>query len=292
MTKTFRPMLASPVEVNQVQLPCIASPKLDGIRCVIHEGVAKSRKLELIPNDFVRGVLSDPKYVNMDGEIVTFTDGALDDFNTIQSKVMRKDGMPKFRFIVFDDFSDRLGPYTRRRISLRKRVDPLDHYVSVIEDIFLNTLNDFTFMEEEYVREGYEGIMIRNPDAPYKFGRSTVKEGALLKYKRFEDTEAVVIGFVEKMTNLNKAQKDALGLTKRSSKKANKVGAGVLGALVCQTPKGVEFEIGTGFDLATRKRIWDNQDRYLGATVNYQYQEFTPAGKPRFPSFRGFRTDL
>ena len=59
--------------------------------------------------------------------------------------------------------------------------------------------------EEECLAEGYEGVMIRTPDSPYKCGRSTEREGWLLKIKRFEDAEAVVLDTYEGMSNQNEA---------------------------------------------------------------------------------------
>ena len=53
--------------------------------------------------------------------------------------------------------------------------------------------------------------MMRNPIAPYKQGRGTFREGIIYKLKRFEDSEAVIIGFVEQMTNQNVLEKDELG---------------------------------------------------------------------------------
>src|SRR5437899_138139 len=91
---------------------------------------------------------------------------------------------------------------------------------------------------------GFEGVMLRKPDGPYKFGRSTVREGYLMKVKRFTQEEAVVVGYEEQETNLNEATKDALGHTKRSSHKAGKRPAGVLGALRVSNGHG-EFSIGT-----------------------------------------------
>ena len=69
-----------------------------------------------------------------------------------------------------------------------------------------------------------------SPDGPYKCGRSTVREGYLLKLKRFADGEAVILGCCEQMHNANAAQQDAFGRTKRSSHKDNKIGKATLGA--------------------------------------------------------------
>ena len=43
------------------------------------------------------------------------------------------------------------------------------------------------------------------PNAPYKQGRSTVREGYLLKVKTFLDDEATVVRFEERMHNGNEA---------------------------------------------------------------------------------------
>lgn len=64
--------------------------------------------------------------------------------------------------------------------------------------------------KEKCLSEGYEGVMVRDPAGPYKCGRSTVREGWLLKIKRFEDGEAEVLETYEGMSNYNEAGVDAL----------------------------------------------------------------------------------
>ena len=86
--------------------------------------------------------------------------------------------------------------------------------------------------EEECLAAGYEGVMVRTPDSPYKCGRSTEREGWLLKIKRFEDAEAVVLESYEGMTNQNAAELDAFGRTKRSLAQAGMVGRGELGGFI------------------------------------------------------------
>jgi DNA ligase-1 len=113
----------------------------------------------------------------------------------------------------------------------------------------------------------------------------------LLKLKRFLDDEAEVIGFEEKMSNHNVKEVDERGYSKRSSKKAGLVTAGTLGSLIVRW-KGVIFNIGSGFTDKQRQEIWDNKEKYLGKWFTFQYQELTSYGIPRFPTGRGFRSDL
>ena len=144
--------------------------------------------------------------------------------------------------------------------------------------------------EKKCLEAGFEGVMVRKGDGPYKFGRSTSKEGYLLKWKRFTDSEAEVQGFVEQTHNANEKEKDALGNSKRSQHKENLIPVGTLGALlVCDVKTKIEFSIGTGFNGADRAYIWSLREKFIGHIVKYKYQEIGVKGKPRFPVFLGFR---
>ena len=68
---TFRPMLSATCEdISKVRLPAMASPKLDGFRCVIKDGKPLTRNLKPIPNRHVRERLTGlPAF---DGERRTF----------------------------------------------------------------------------------------------------------------------------------------------------------------------------------------------------------------------------
>jgi DNA ligase-1 len=136
---------------------------------------------------------------------------------------------------------------------------------------------------------GYEGAMLRAPHGIYKFGRSTLKEGHLIKLKPFEDDEAEVIGFEEQCRNDNEATTNELGRTRRSSHKENRVPRGTLGALVLRHSTFGDFNLGTGFDSALRQEIWHNRTKYLGKLVKFRYQAIGMKDKPRIPSFLGFR---
>ena len=117
-----------------------------------------------------------------------------------------------------------------------------------------------------------------------------MKEGGLWKLKRFEDSEAVILGFDEEMHNANEATTDNLGHSKRSSHKANKTGKGVLGALkVKDVGTGVEFDIGTGFDASERAHIWTSRKAWMGLTVKYKFLPIGVKDKPRHPVYLGLR---
>jgi DNA ligase-1 len=134
--------------------------------------------------------------------------------------------------------------------------------------------------------------MVRTPDSPYKCGRSTEREGWLLKIKRFEDAEAVVLDSYEGLTNQNAAEKDAFGRTKRSTAQAGMVGRGELGGFIVRALEtGVEFRLGYNHVLGgiDRETLWRERGSLVGKLVKFAHQPSGAKEAPRFPKFIGFR---
>lgn len=281
--------------------PVYCTPKLDGIRCLVFNKKALTRKFKSIPNHHVRNLLENSGLDGCDGELIAPNKS----FNETQSLIMTEEGTPEFEYHVFDyihpnDLSNVRIPsrrYIERMTDLEdfqkdlKGSVPFLRFVLPVAILSVEELNTY---EQKCLSEGYEGIMIRSGNGPYKCGRSTTREGYLLKYKRFLDSEAVVVGFTEREHNENEAEEDELGYTKRSHSKTGMVGANTLGSILVKDPKfgDIPFGIGTGFDDALRKEIWENRKKYLGKLVSYKYQTAGMKDFPRFPVFRGFRSPL
>ena len=291
-----RPLLAATLEdVTTLQFPVLATPKLDGIRVLKVDGKAVTRKFKPIPNTYIRGLLEKHLPDGIDGEIMT--PGT---FNEIQSKVMSFDGQPEFTFYAFDYVKDSLTKsYKDRMLDMLNVLEPvvkdstLPFSVNLLTPVLVRTVEELLELESQCLEFGCEGVMIRSPGGKYKCGRSTPKEQILMKLKRFLDAEAIVVGFEEKMHNDNTQEHDEFGLAKRSSKKAGMIPTDTLGSLIVQdvTTRTI-FNIGTGFDDATKKEIWTNQDKYLKKLVKYKYQSVGQKNAPRFPVFLGFRNEL
>jgi DNA ligase-1 len=280
-----KPMLAATLEnVDALKYPVLCTPKLDGIRCLVVNGKAVTRTFKPFPNNWINhevGKLPD----GLDGEIVVSGKS----FSEVTHDVMREDGIPAFTYAVFDYLHvDDTLPYDDRMDMLKQLQLPA--FVEKIMPIEVNSKEELLAFEKGCLEAGYEGVMIRAPDGPYKFGRSTVREGFLLKFKRFVDSEAEILELQEQMTNENTAEKDAFGRTKRGSSAEGLVPAGTLGAIkVKDLVSGVEFSIGSGFDAATRAQIWKARKSYIGKTVKYKSQPSGAKDAPRFPVFLGFR---
>lgn len=289
----IKPLLAATCsDLSSVKFPVYVSAKLDGIRSLVLEGQLVSRTLKPIPNKAIRELLSRPEFSNLDGELIIGNPTDDNVFNRTSSQVMTMEGGSKgMKFHVFDYIVDK--PYYVRLEMVRSICAKYPEHLVAVEQIHCTDTKLLEDLESHIVGLGFEGVMLRDYKGLYKFGRSTLKEQTLLKFKRFETSEAHVVGFEELMHNDNEATKDALGHTKRSSHQENQVPAGTLGALlVVDVKTGVEFKIGTGFTADDRKKIWDEQSYYEGGVVSYQHFPVGVVDKPRFPSFRGFRNKI
>ena len=288
----MKPMLAAKLDdPHDLSFPVLASPKLDGIRCLIINGVPVSRNLKEIPNRIVFEMLKG--LPAMDGELIVGEPRGNDVFNRTSSGIMSRDGAPKFKYWVFDALTRDPTLGFNQRLELAKSyANSSGQFVQLVQHKLIKTVDALLEYEAAMLLAGYEGIMLRDPSGPYKHGRSTAREGWLLKLKRFEDGEAKVIGFVEQEHNENEQTKDNLGRAKRSSAKAGKRAANTLGAIIVQeTTTGVQFNIGTGFSESDRADIWENRGSFLGRLVKYKHQPTGVKDAPRFPVFLGWRDE-
>lgn len=289
----IKPLLASAIESSQeLKYPLLASPKLDGIRCIILGGRALTRSLKEVPNRHVQNIIGNSHLEGLDGELLVGNAVDNNAWNYTTSGIMSREGTPDFKFHVFDDITTgKYKGFHERLTSLQHRFLDYPH-IEVVPHDYISNPEELDAYENMRVEQGYEGVMLRDPNGLYKYGRSTLKEGILLKMKRFVDTEAVVQGFVEQLHNSNEATINALGHTERSSHKAGMVGKGTLGALIVRSEAFKEqFQIGSGFTAAQRQEIWDNQEKYLFAQLRFKYQSVGVLDAPRFPIFQGWRLD-
>lgn len=281
-----KPMLACEYNSAKAKFPYLATPKIDGIRCLIINSQPVSRSLKPIRNKFIYESLCGlPE--GFDGEL---TVGA--NFQDSTSGIMSVDGEPNFTYTVFDHVIDPAEPYESRVKRLASYVDRqfLPKFLSILEPSLITNETDLENYANWCFLRGFEGVILRSPESPYKFGRSTARENYLLKVKMFSDSEAEILEVNEKFENCNPSTTNALGYAERSSHKENLVAANTMGSLtVKDINTGVIFKIGTGFNDEQRAEIWKNSANYLSKLVKYKYMTHGEKDKPRHPVFLGFR---
>lgn len=288
MTLLFRPMLAynKTPDLNEIKYPVFASPKLDGIRCVMADGIACSRTMKRIPNKHIQDTLMKLRLHGLDGELMV--EG---DFNTVQSAVMSVGGKPDFTYHVFDHFEHENSTFVDRYNTAVEVARKLDSpYVKIVHHVLINNAEELQAYWDECVELGYEGAMVRSLAGPYKRGRSTLLQGYLLKLKSWIDDEAIITGTTELMHNDNDAELGEVGQTKRSKHQSGLTPADTLGAL-CVVWAGKEFKIGSGKGLTEdlRRELWQKREALIGQKVTFKYLNLSAYGTPRHPMFKGIR---
>ena len=288
--KIQKPLLAGKFDSEKAKFPYAATPKIDGIRFLMVGGAALTRSFKPIRNEYLQKILSSNLPDGIDGEL---TSGS-----TFQecSSIMRIKGEPDFKVWIFDfvNPNDEVKPYKERMNELRKFESFNIPSYEILFPTIVSNQEQIDQLMIKNLNSGYEGLMLRDPNGIYKFGRSSVKENILLKVKEFMDDEAEIIAFREKMVNTNEGLKDNFGRTKRSSCQDGLKPSGTLGGFILRNSEGLEFSCGSGLNDALRDEIWKNQSKYLGKLVKYKYMTTGIKDLPRHPVFLGFRdvTDM
>lgn len=274
--------------------PKYASVKLDGIRVSGQDGTLITNSGKEPPNQALIQKFA-PLVQGLDGEFIYGDPADLDVYTKTFSAVMRKNGgtADGVTFHVFDVFL--LEAEFRERLAFLQGQVALQHAaftsgsVSLLPQVLVNNEGELLFFYEEALASGYEGMILRNPTALYKQGRSTLASQDLLKCKPLRDAEFVVGDVYEAQTNLNEATKDAFGHTERSSHAANKVGNGMLGGFNATWENGKSFKIAPGkLTHQERVQIWENQETYRGRIGIYTYMDYGIVDVPRHGRFKAW----
>ena len=234
MINNIRPLLSCEVPLDKVKFPIYISTKFDGIRALVIDGVVYSRSLKPIRNKHVQNLFGKPEYNGFDGELIVGDIYAKDVFQKTTSGVMSEDGTPDVTFHVFDLWSMPTFDYEYRQRELQEILLNSEEYEGVVYTMIrkCQTVEDLEFFLNHEKNVGGEGLIGRNPNGIYKYGRSTPKEQLSIKFKFFQQEDFEVVGFNERMHNTNEQKRDELGYAERSSAKDGLVPTNTLGSLV------------------------------------------------------------
>jgi DNA ligase-1 len=233
------------------------SEKYDGLRGYWDGQKLWSRKGNLIhaPEYFLAAF---PRGIALDGEL-WIGHGKFEETMSIVRSETPDDRWNRVRYMVFDAPQAK-GTFEQRMQFLRATVSEGNRFVKVVAQERCQGVTQLLAERDRVVREGGEGVMLRQPGSAYEPGRSPT----LLKVKPFDDAEATVI-----------AHEPGKGKF-----------AGKLGALRVRTDDGREFSIGTGFTDTDRE-----SPPPVGTVITYRFQGLTAKGLPRFPSCLRIRRD-
>jgi DNA ligase-1 len=190
---------------------------------------------------------------------------------------------------VFDYVDENLSFDRRLDIAIRNLYGKSSR-VSILEQYRVHNAAQVNELYDTAIADGHEGLILKDINGKYKYGRSTLNQELMLKLKEVIDTEGVVIGTAELMLNENEALTDALNNQVRSNHQANKVRGGVLGSLVVRFGEHV-VNVGSGFSYGQRILYWQDKSSLIGRVVTFKHLGLSKYGVPRCPIFKGFRED-
>ena len=241
-------MLLSTYENQDIQ-GWVMSEKLDGIRGYWDGKALLSRQGLPLPAPAYFTAQFPPFAI--DGELFS----ECNQFEEIASitKSLKGDNWTKLTLYVFD-VPNASGNLFERIKTLEDylKAHPTP-YIKIIPQIPIQDKTHlFEYLHEVEAKKG-EGVVLRNPNAPYERKRST----QILKLKTAYDEECMVVEH-----HKGKGQFE-----------------NILGSLTCENHRG-KFKIGSGFNLSEREN-----PPLIGTTITYKYRGLTNSGKPRFATY-------
>jgi DNA ligase-1 len=267
--------------------PIVGSAKLDGFRVIV-DGEPKTSSLKPWPNLFVREELSDPMYHGLDGELIVgspFMTSPTDDvFHRTSGPLRQIHGKPEFAFFVFDHWTG--GSFTYKERWLDNLPEERGRII-ILEQRLLYSPQEVMEYENEMIKLGYEGCMIRSLTGRYKENRCSFNEKNIYKRKPFVETEAVIINLIEGLENLNEPRMNESGYLRRSSHQENKIGKDTLGSFRLKSdlwPTSFHAGTGEGYTAEMKQDIWNCRDEYIGKIATIKYQKYGSRDAPRLPS--------
>jgi ATP-dependent DNA ligase len=195
------PMLAEKYSPKaKLNFPMMVQPKLDGERCV---AIRKEMKVTLWTRSR-KPITSCPHIIEQVEEILYSVKGDiildgelyvhdLDEkaFENLMSAVRKKEPTPESSRVELHvyDIADNHYTFEERNEMLSKLPDWYSH-IKFVETAGAINHKEIELAHKYYTSEGYEGLMVRDPESLYQFKRTK----GLMKFKSFVDSEFDIVG--------------------------------------------------------------------------------------------------
>jgi len=313
----FKPQLLpnEKADLSTLKYPLLASTKLDGIRCIfMNDGRILTRALKEIPNKQVKekfkvlSLFCKNNNIILDGELygtdMTFQDIThivmTDDFTSKRS-VKRNGGLiedipEELKFYCFDCIKDNnYNEPFNKRIETLEFIYGLQDFGDVmvlVEQNLVLSEKEVTKAFEENLKLGYEGLVLRNQNSPYKCGRITIKEGNAYKVKPFLTFDAKILDVVQSTEAREGSEKtiNELGRSRTSQKKDDRVLIDKAAGFIVKY-EGKELTVVLAMTDSEKEEVWKNRKKYIGRTVEYKGMIVGSKDVPRHPVYLRMRQD-
>ena len=273
----------------------IASRKIDGLRCIIYLGDDgklhtssrgatnyDSAMFEILTHPALIKLFKNNKGLMLDGEC--YHHGyTLQQINSIaRTQKVAKD-LEVLQFYWYD-IVDLNNPFKSRLAKMKSIAEELKEYgseigwnpdrifkenelrIQFVPQVEVSGWDNMMKLHNEYVSEGWEGLVIRDPERPYKPNGRT---NDMIKIKVYKDDCFKVVG-----------------------KEAGLRGSEDM-VFIMEMPDGRTFKAKPFGDREQKEEYWINFDKkYKGHIGECKFFYYSDDGIPLQPAFKAFRDDL
>ena len=273
----------------------IASRKIDGLRCIIYLGDDgklhtssrgatnyDSAMFEILTHPALIKLFKNNKGLMLDGEC--YHHGyTLQQINSIaRTQKVAKD-LEVLQFYWYD-IVDLNNPFKSRLAKMKSIAEELKEYgseigwdpdrvfkenelrIQFVPQVEVSGWDNMMKLHNEYVSEGWEGLVIRDPERPYKPNGRT---NDMIKIKVYKDDCFKVVG-----------------------KEAGLRGSEDM-VFIMEMPDGRTFKAKPFGDREQKQEYWINfEEKYNGHIGECKFFYYSDDGIPLQPAFKAFRDDL
>ena len=251
------PMLAHPLgdKIHTIEFPLTVQPKFDGVRCLTNGDKMWSRRGKEFDNNIVSHLLNVEcgDYI-VDGELILPEGYPLQD--TVSACKKFRPLSSELLYRIYDVICEDKC-YTERYEICKRIVSETNNPQVVLAPAHRIESHDEIYpLHETFVKEGWEGTMIRLHGHGYKIGQRT---NQLLKLKDFLEEEFKVINVID-----GKGKFDGAAI------------------FICETPEGKTFETSPIGTMDYRRELFTNKDKVIGTYWTVRFQAYTKDKIPQF----------
>ncbi len=253
---------------HKIIFPCFAQPKLDGIRCTTQNRLFTRSNKEVVSVPYILDAIH---AACSRAGIKSFPDGELynhdlkNDFELITGAVRKDEPLTyevaKVQYHIYD-LIDLTPPFDCRHLDILNlefavKELGLSEFIKIVPTVMCHSLEDIEYWYNEWVEQGYEGLIIRNASGLYTPDHRSFD---LLKYKKFMDSEFPIIGVEEG----------------RGKLKGHAI-------FICVAPNGKTFKSKLKGSVERLKELFENPSLWKDNFATNTYQGLSKYGIPRFP---------
>lgn len=269
-----------PYQENKIKFPCIVQEKYDGVYCIAffdNQGIVGifsatgkeylslnhlKAELELcsdIDGDEISFIIFEAYADNVPQPIISgWCRDETEQHTEVYAIVHDVLTMNEYMGIDKTPYNKRIARFGSGGINYKTLFKPIE--------ITANTVEHICGLVNLVWISGGEGVIIKNPTAPYLKGK---RNWDLIKLKQSVSYDLLVVGVVEGQGKYK----------------------GMLGSLVLRWKNDGKIIVGSGLTNEQRKEWWEDKNKIIGQIVQIDAMKESTEGVLREPIFKGIRHD-